>query len=112
LLVLIGYKEALATHEVREWLRANGRPNTAEAVATWCQAIKFSEAAPSRVTAKQDIINSLDELESLYGKRHPLATIVNLDAACQKTSCKNGALQDKLLAPRPLLVRFSDQRCN
>lgn len=124
LLVLIGYKEALATHEVREWLRANGRPNTAEAVATWYQAIKFSEAAPkaktveihlkiaSRVTAKHDIINSLDELESLYGKRHPLATIVNLDAACQKTSCKNGALRDKLLAPRPLLVRFSDQRCN
>jgi len=63
----------------RAWCRNLTRPTQRK---QWQPgAIKFSEAAPSRVTAKQDIINSLDELESLYGKRHPLATIVNLDAA-------------------------------
>ena len=108
LMCLVGYKEALSTNEVRDFLKSAGRPSTSEAVAAWYASIKWSDQPPTRKTVEihlkvasrctGDVVNILDQLESLYGKRHPLATIGNLDVACQKTSCKNAALQEKLLA--------------
>ena len=98
----------MSTNEVRDYLKAHNRANTAEAVSQWYSAIKYVEAAPDRkkievhlkIAARLTpaVIDCLDELESLFGRKHPLGSVINLDIVCQKTSCKNSPLQDKLMA--------------
>ena len=110
LFCLIGYKEALNTQEVRDFLKKSNRPATSEAVAQWYSKVKFAESAPDRKKIEvhlkiagrlnDAVVDVLGDLESRYGRKHPLGSVVNLDIVCQKTSCKNSPLQDKLFAAR------------
>ena len=108
---LFGIKRAHAVHNLQQELKLRGARHDTEALTAWFNGVKFchSEDAMTkgsierqlkiftRMSADQRIMDALDKLESMYGKRHALASSSALDVLCNRTAVKgNVPLQTTL----------------
>lgn len=96
---LIGYKRTLALAEVRDKLKAQGKPH-AKDIAQFFASVKFADvddAMSERVILQHlrvfsrmsDVVKlRLDQMESNFGRRHPLAHLTNIEACTLKTNAK------------------------
>ena len=109
--LLFGVKRAHAVFNLQQELKARGARHDAEALAGWFTGIKFCHAEDtmtkgsidrqlkifSRMSADQRIMDALEKMESMYGRRHALASSSALDIMCNRTAMKgNTPLQTAL----------------
>jgi hypothetical protein len=103
---LFGIKRAHAVYNLQQELKARCASHDADALTAWFKGVKFSSTDDAmtkgsierqlkiwlRMSADQRILDALEQLESMYGKRHALASSSALDVLCNKTAMKTSTL--------------------